>query len=159
MRLLPIVVHGGGPQLDAALAEAGIVADKVNGLRVTPDAAIPVIREHLTRINLSLVEAIRRQGGQAAAIPQGVFEAELLDEAVYGRVGEPTGVRLDLVEGALNGGEAPILACLGDTHDGQLVNINADFAVRALVHKLQPYKIIFLKFGQSSVALVVTYMC
>ena len=142
--LLPIVVHGGGPQLDAALAEAGIVADKVNGLRVTPDAAIPVIREHLTRINLSLVEAIRRQGGQAAAIPQGVFEAELLDEAVYGRVGEPTGVRLDLVEGALNGGEAPILACLGDTHDGQLVNINADFAVRALVHKLQPYKIIFL---------------
>lgn len=142
--LLPIVVHGGGPQLDTALSEAGIVSEKINGLRVTPDAAIPVIRDNLTKINLSLVEAIRRAGGQAAAIPQGVFEAEMLDQKTYGRVGEPTNVRLDLVDSALKGGEAPILACLGDTADGHLVNINADFAVRALVHKLQPYKIIFL---------------
>lgn len=142
--LAPIVVHGGGPQLDKALAEAGIETVRKQGLRVTPPEAIPVIRETLTRVNLELVQAIRDCGGRAAAIPSGVFEAELLDEAGLGRVGEPTGVRLDLVAAAARAGQAPILACMGDTVDGRLVNINADAAVRALVHALQPYKIVFL---------------
>ena len=142
--LAPIVVHGGGPQLDKALAEAGIETVRKQGLRVTPPEAIPVIRDTLTRVNLELVQAIRDCGGRAAAIPTGVFEAELMDEAELGRVGEPTAVRLELVAAAARAGQAPILACMGDTADGRLVNINADAAVRALVHALQPYKIVFL---------------
>lgn len=142
--LAPIVVHGGGPQLDKALGEAGIETVRKQGLRVTPPEAIPVIRDTLTHVNLELVQAIRDCGGRAAAIPSGVFEAELLDEAELGRVGEPTRVRLDLVAAAARAGQAPILACLGDTADGRMVNINADAAVRALVHALQPYKIVFL---------------
>jgi acetylglutamate kinase len=142
--LSPVVVHGGGPQLDEALSEAGIATERVNGLRVTPDAAIPVIRETLTSANLSLVDAIRDCGGHAAAIPSGVFEAEIKDEAVLGRVGEPSRVRLELVAAAARAGQAPILACLGETADGRLVNVNADAAVRALVQALQPYKVVFL---------------
>jgi acetylglutamate kinase len=142
--LSPVVVHGGGPQLDAALAEAGIGSERVDGLRVTRDAAIPVIRDTLTRANLSLVDAVRDAGGLAAAIPAGVFEAETKDEARLGRVGEPSRVRLELVAAAARAGQAPILACLGETVDGRLVNINADAAVRALVHALQPYKVVFL---------------
>lgn len=142
--LAPVVVHGGGPQLDAALDTAGIVSERVNGLRVTPDAAMPVIRDALTEVNLSLVDAIRKTGGRAAAIPSGVFVADLLDEKTYGRVGEPTGVRRRLIDAAMRGGEAPIVACVGETEDGRPVNINADSAVRALVHDLQPYKVIFL---------------
>lgn len=142
--LSPIIVHGGGPQLDTALAEAGIPAERHEGLRVTPDAAIPVIRETLTQANLALVDAIRAAGGHAAAIPGGVFEAELKDIDRLGRVGEPSRVRLDLVAAAARAGQAPILACLGETADGRLVNVNADAAVRALVHALQPYKVVFL---------------
>lgn len=142
--LSPVVVHGGGPQLDAALGEAGIEADRIDGLRVTPDAAIPVIRETLTTANLALVDAIRDAGGRAAAIPAGVFEATLKDEAKLGRVGEPSRIRLELVAAAARAGQAPILACLGETADGRLVNVNADAAVRALVHALQPYKVVFL---------------
>lgn len=142
--LAPIVVHGGGPQLDKALAGAGIETVRKQGLRVTPPEAIPVIRDTLTRVNLELVQAIRDCGGRAAAIPSGVFEAELLDEAELGRVGDPRAVRLELVAAAARAGQAPILACLGDTADGRMVNINADAAVRALVHALQPYKIVFL---------------
>lgn len=77
-------------------------------------------------------------------MPRGVFEAALVDEAALGRVGEPTRVRLDLVAAAARAGQASILACLGETADGCLVNINADVAVRALVHALQPYKVVFL---------------
>lgn len=142
--LAPVVVHGGGPQLDAALTTAGIVSEKINGLRVTPDAAMPVIRDALTDVNLAMVDAVRAAGGRAASIPFGVFHADLMDEAVYGRVGEPTGVRRRLIEAAMQGGEAPILACIGETPDGRPVNINADSAVRALVKELQPYKVIFL---------------
>lgn len=142
--LAPIVVHGGGPQLDKALGKAGIETVRKKGLRVTPPEAIPVIRETLTDLNLRLVQAIRDCGGRAAAIPSGVFEAELVDEPGLGRVGEPSRIRLDLVHAAARAGQAPILACLGDTVDGRMVNINADAAVRALVHQLQPYKVIFL---------------
>jgi len=142
--LSPVVVHGGGPQLDDALEEAGIETKRVKGLRVTTDAAIPVIRETLTTANLSVVDAIREAGGFAAAIPSGVFEATIKDEAVLGRVGEPSRVRLELVAAAARAGQAPVLACLGETADGRLVNVNADAAVRALVHALQPYKVVFL---------------
>ncbi len=142
--LAPVVVHGGGPQLDAALAEAGVETPRMDGLRATPDAAVPVLRSTLTRLNLELVQAIRDCGGRAASIPGGVFEGELIDETRLGRVAQPTVVRLELVAAAARAGQAPVLACLGDTADGRLVNINADSAVRALVHALQPYKIVFL---------------
>lgn len=142
--LSPIVVHGGGPQLDTALAEAGVVSEKVNNLRVTPANAIPVIRTVLSKANITIVDAIRTQGGRAACIPTGVFGARLMDEATYGRVGEMEHISLDLVEAAVRGGEIPVLACLGETQEGTLVNINADHAVAALVDTLQPYKVIFL---------------
>lgn len=142
--LTPIVVHGGGPQLDTALEAAGIETEREDGLRVTRSQAIPVIRETLTQLNVELVEAIRARGGRAASIPYGVFEADIIDESRLGRVGEPSGVRLDQVAAAARAGQAPILSCLADTPDGVLVNVNGDAAVRALVHALQPYKIIFL---------------
>lgn len=142
--LSPIIVHGGGPQLDAALEAARITSERVDGLRVTPPDAIPVIRKALSAANIAIVDAIRESGGRAASVPTGVFSARLLDEAVYGRVGAPDGVNLDLVDAAVRGGEIPVLACLGETDDGRLVNINADHAVAALVKTLQPYKIIFL---------------
>ena len=142
--LSPVVVHGGGPQLDAALSEAGIGTERINGLRVTREEAIPIIRDTLTQANLQLVDAIREAGGRAAAVPRGVFEAELIDEDKLGRVGEPTKIHLELVAAAARAGQAAILGCLGETHDGRLVNINADSAVRALVHALQPYKVVFL---------------
>ncbi|WP_339332713.1 acetylglutamate kinase [uncultured Maricaulis sp.] len=142
--LTPVVVHGGGPQLDTALEAAGIETERVDGLRVTRDAAIPIIRDTLTQANLTLVDAIRNAGGRAAAVPRGVFEARIVDEARLGRVGEPSRIHLDLVGSAARAGQAAILACLGETADGKLVNINADVAVRALVHALQPYKVVFL---------------
>jgi acetylglutamate kinase len=142
--LSPVIVHGGGPQLDESLRAARIPSERIGGLRVTPEEAIPVIRDTLTKANLSVVDAIREAGGQATAVPRGVFEAVLKDEEGLGRVGEPSKVHLELVAAATRAGQAPVLACLGETRDGRMVNINADAAVRALVHALQPYKVIFL---------------
>ena len=142
--LAPIVVHGGGPQLNTALEAAGFSEERVDGLRITPDDAMGIVRDTLTQTNVKLVEAIRAHGGRAASIPTGVFEARLIDPERLGRVGEPDGLRLDLVHAAARAGQAPVLACLGDTRDGRLVNVNADSAVRALITQLRPYKIVFL---------------
>jgi len=142
--LTPVVIHGGGPQLDAALAKANIPTERRDGLRVTTPQVLRVAREVFEEANIALVDAIRKAGARAAALPRGVFEADLVDEAKLGLVGEPTRARLALVESAARAGAIPVLASLGELDDGRLVNINADAAVRALVHALEPYKIIFL---------------
>ncbi len=142
--LTPVVVHGGGPQLDAALAEAGVATEKKDGLRVTTPEVLKIAREVFVKANVGLVDAIRKAGARAAAIPRGVFEAELSRDGALGLVGEPVRARLELIESAAGAGAVPVLASLGELDDGRLVNVNADAAVRTLVTALQPYKIVFL---------------
>jgi len=142
--LTPIVLHGGGPQLDEGLAAAGIETFKVDGLRVTRAEALDVARDAFIGENLRLVEAVRAQGVDAHSVSAGVLEAEALDLEKFGFVGNPTGVRRGLLESVVRSGAIPILTCLGVAPGGQLLNINGDTATRALVEALQPLKIIFL---------------
>ena len=141
--LSPVVVHGAGPQLDDALAADGVDSTRIDGLRVTTPEVYRIARRVFTEENLRLAEAVRNAGARAAPIALGVFKAEIKDERL-GLVGEPTAASIDLVSAAARVGAAPILASLAETPDGQIVNINADAAVRALVTELQPYKVVFL---------------
>ena len=142
--LTPIVLHGGGPQLDEDLAATGIQTERIDGLRVTTSDALDVARDTFTAKNIELVEAVRAQGVSAHGLTQGAFDARLLDRQRYGFVGEPTKVHLDLIRSIVGSGAIPILTCLGVAPGGQLVNMNADSATRELVHAVQPMKIIFL---------------
>lgn len=142
--LTPIVLHGGGPQLDAALSEKKIPTRKIDGLRVTDAATLDVCRDVFFGENIRLVEAIRAQGVAAHSLTTGAIEADYLGREKFGFVGEPTGVSLGLIDSIVQSGAVPILTCLGLAPGGQLVNVNADAATRALVHALQPMKIIFL---------------
>jgi acetylglutamate kinase len=142
--LTPIVIHGGGPQLDEKLERDDIASEKVDGLRVTTPEVLDAAREVFTEQNIRLVEAIRAQGVDAHGLTQGVFDAEFVDSDRYRLVGEPTSVHLDLLRSIVKSGAIPILTCLGVAPGGQMVNINADAATRILVHEVQPMKIIFL---------------
>lgn len=142
--LTPIVIHGGGPQLDEKLERGGVNSEKIDGLRVTTPEVLDAAREVFTEQNIRLVEAIRAQGVDAHGLTQGVFDAEFVDSERYGLVGEPTSIHLDLLRSIVNSGAIPILTCLGVAPGGQMVNINADAATRILVHEVQPMKIIFL---------------
>jgi bifunctional N-acetylglutamate synthase/kinase len=142
--LTPIVIHGGGPQLDERLERDGVTSEKVDGLRVTTPQVLDAARSVFTEQNIRLVEAIRAQSVEAHGLTQGVFDAELVDTDRYRLVGEPTTVHLDLLRSIVKSGAIPILTCLGVAPGGQLVNINADSATRILVHEIQPMKIIFL---------------
>jgi acetylglutamate kinase len=142
--LTPIVLHGGGPQLDAKLKSEGLEAPKLDGLRVTSESVLDAARETFTAENIKLVEAVRAQGVSAHGLTTGAFDAKFVDEEKYGFVGEPVNVHLDLLRSIVSSGAIPILSCLGVAPGGQLVNMNADSATRLLVHAVQPMKIIFL---------------
>ncbi|AUX19633.1 acetylglutamate kinase [Sorangium cellulosum] len=142
--LYPIVIHGAGPQLDRALAESGIPSERINGLRVTTPRILEVARRVFLRENLRLVEALEEMGTRTRPITAGVFEASLVDEERLGLVGRIQRVHLDAVRSSIRAGHLPILACLGETPGGQIVNINADVAARELALATQPFKMIFL---------------
>jgi acetylglutamate kinase len=142
--LIPVVLHGAGPQLDQALADAGIETEKRQGLRVTTESVMSVARPLMYKENLRLVEALEERGIRARGIQHGVFQCSYLDQENFGLVGEVEQVELDAVESAVRSGAVPVLTCLGESPSGQVLNINADIATRELVWKLRPHKVIFL---------------
>lgn len=142
--LTPIVIHGAGPQLDEELSAAGIQKQTVNGLRVTTPQALAIVRRVFHAQNLKLVEALQAQDARATSIVSGVFEADYLDRDTYGLVGEVKQVDLAPIYASLQAGSIPVIASLGETVGGQILNVNADFAANELVQVLQPYKIVFL---------------
>lgn len=142
--LTPIVLHGAGPQLDAELAAEGIAKQTDNGLRVTPPEVLKVARRVFRAQNLSLVEALQQAGARASSLVSGVFEARFVDRERLGMVGEVECVDLAPIEASLKIGSIPVIAPLGETAQGQILNVNADYAVGELVHALKPYKMVFL---------------
>jgi acetylglutamate kinase len=142
--LTPIVLHGAGPQLDEELQAAGITKQTVNGLRVTSPKALGIVRRVFQQQNLCLVEALQAMDTRATSVPSGVFMSSFLDKDVYGMVGKVDSINLAPIEASLRAGSIPVIASLGETDEGQFLNINADFAANDLVRVLQPYKIVFL---------------
>jgi len=142
--LTPVVIHGAGPQLNDALAIANIPAPIVDGLRVTSPEALAVVRRVMREENLRLTEALQAADTRATSILSGVFEAELLGKRKFGLVGRVSRVQLEAIHASVGAGSIPVIASLGETDGGQILNINADFAANELVKALKPYKIVFL---------------
>ena len=142
--LTPIVLHGAGPQLDEELSAAGIEKQTVDGLRVTSPKTLAIVRKVFQQQNLKLVEALQTMDTRATSVPSGVFTSSYLDRDIYGLVGKVQSINLAPIEASLRAGSIPVIASLGETEEGQILNINADFAANELVRVLQPYKIVFL---------------
>ncbi len=142
--LMPIILHGAGPQLDIALEEASIETVKKRGLRVTTPEVMEVARPVIYRANRRLVHALDELGVRAQGIQHGVFVCDYLDREELGLVGDIRKVDLEAVREVVHRGILPVVACLGESPTGQVMNINADIAARELIWKVKPHKIIFL---------------
>lgn len=134
-----VVVHGGGREIDAALATAGIPKQQVDGLRVTDAATLDVVVAVLAgAINTRLVAAVRRAGGKpvgltgadatVATVKRSAPIVSVAGERVdLGLVGAPvSGGAPQLLTDLLARGYVPVVACVGATKDGELLNVNAD---------------------------------
>ena len=142
--LTPIVLHGAGPQLDEQCEVSDIAKKSVDGLRVTTPETLAIVRRVFQQENLRLVEALQAAGVRATSIQSGVFESDYLNRRKYGLVGKVVGVHTAGIDAAIKVGSIPVIASLGETTGGQILNINADWAANELVKELQPYKIVFL---------------
>ena len=150
----PIVVHGGGKAISAAMEAAGLEAKFIDGFRVTTDEAIEIVANVLTNeINPGLVRMIRDFGGKAVGIPgNDVFLGEKIkgtdaagNRVDLGRVGEVVGCQLAHMDAAHQAGIVPVISPLAaELATGRPLNINADLAAAALAKELRVAKLVYL---------------
>ncbi|QEU59987.1 Arg5,6 [Kluyveromyces lactis] len=142
--LYPIVLHGTGPQVNGRLEAQGIEPDYIDGIRITDDHTMAVVRQCFLEQNLKLVTALEQLGVRARPITSGVFTAEYLDKDKYKLVGDITSVARDPIEASIKAGALPILTSLAETPSGQMLNVNADVAAGELARVFEPLKIVYL---------------
>jgi acetylglutamate kinase len=133
----PIVVHGGGPQINRMLDRLGIKSRFVNGLRVTDAETMEVVEMVLAgTINKQLVASINAVGGCAIGLcgKDGnlIRAAQVTRNGDIGFVGEPTKVDEDVLVGFERAGMIPVIAPIGEGEGGQSFNINADTVAGAV---------------------------
>jgi len=133
----PIVVHGGGPQIGAALKALGIESRFVDGLRVTDAETMKVAEMVLSgSINKEIVSWIAAEGGRAVGISgkdgRLVTATKVHSEQDLGFVGEPDDVDTRILDTISKAGMIPVVAPIGVGADGQTYNINADTMAGAI---------------------------
>lgn len=143
--LYPIIVHGAGPQMNQLLLEGGVEPDFIDGIRVTDKKTLGIARKLFLEANMDLVMTLKRDWGvPARPITAGALQADYLDKDKWKYVGNITNVNRRQIMDALENKELPILCSMGETIDGQILNINADVAAAALAREFQPLKVIYL---------------
>jgi acetylglutamate kinase len=151
----PVVVHGGGKAISAAMKRSGLEARFVGGLRVTDEHTISIVEQTLAReINPGLVARINEWGGKATGLPGNhVFIGRRMPgrdpatgaEVDLGFVGEVSDFQLDEVLNAVHNEVVPVLSPIArEEGTGHTLNINADIAAAALAGSLRVAKLIFL---------------
>ncbi|MFZ9696857.1 MAG: acetylglutamate kinase [Ilumatobacteraceae bacterium] len=143
----PVVVHGGGPQINAMLERLGVKSEFRDGRRVTDEATMQVVRMVLTgEVNPSIVSAISSRGGRAVGLSgadDGMISVVQRD-AGLGFVGDVTGLRTAVLEQLLDDGCIPVIATIGVDAGGQTYNINADSVSAAVAGALGAAKLLYL---------------
>jgi acetylglutamate kinase len=152
--LLPVVVHGGGPQISAQLDRLGIESTFRAGLRVTTPEAMDVVRMVLTgQVNREVVGLINQHGPFAVGMSgedahlltarrlRVTVDGELID---LGQVGEVETVNPGAVRALLADGRIPVISSVARSQSGEVLNVNADTAAAAVAVALGAAKLIVL---------------
>jgi acetylglutamate kinase len=146
--LRPVVVHGGGPEINSWLDKLGIEPQFKNGLRVTDAATMDVVEMVLVgRVNKEIVSLINQAGGSAVGLcgkDASLITARPADEEGIGFVGEVTNVNIQILESLVTTGHIPVVSSVAADETGQAYNINADTVAGELAAALGAEKLILL---------------
>jgi acetylglutamate kinase len=145
----PVVVHGGGPQIEDLLRRLGQTSSFVDGRRVTDDATMEVVDMVLGRVNREIVELVNRAGGRAIGLTGNdarmlQVRRRLVDGRDLGRVGEVMAVDPSPIRDVAAAGYVPVVAPLGVDGAGQTYNVNADEAAGAIACSFHAEKLMLL---------------
>jgi acetylglutamate kinase len=145
--MLPVVVHGGGPQIGALMERVGKEVEFLDGFRVTDADTIDLVRMVLVgKVNRDIVSSINVHGALAVGLSgedANLITAVARSEAL-GYVGDVVHVDPVIVHQLLTQGLIPVVATIGTDQSGQAFNINADSAAGALASALEAEKLVFL---------------
>jgi len=158
--LNPIVVHGGGPQINRMLDKLAVKAEFRDGLRVTDAETMEVVEMVLAgAINKSIVASIQQAGGRAVGISgkdgnlliAERFTKKKTDPATgreqvidFGFVGEPARVNTEILDVIMKSDAIPVIAPVGVGWEGETFNVNADTAAGAVATATQAKRLLLL---------------
>lgn len=144
-----VMVHGGGPSIDAVLKKMNKKSTFINGLRYTDDETMQVAQMVLAgQTNKDLVSLITQAGSNAVGVcgmDAGLIQAEKYQsDTDLGRVGAITNINEKLIKDLLNNGYIPVVASVGCDQAGNSYNINADLAAASIAAKLEAENMILV---------------
>ena len=143
----PVVVHGGGPQIGERLATEGKESTFIDGLRVTDEETLAIVKEVLKEeVGKGIADAITNLGGKAVSVSgeeSNLIRAEQRNEEL-GYVGDISKVSTTIIKKIINEGYIPVISTIGKDEKGQSLNINADTAAGALAGSLKVEKVVYL---------------
>ena len=157
--LNPVVVHGGGPQVDSFLKQLGRESERIDGMRVTDPATMEVVEMVLGgSVNKSIVNLINQHGGRAIGLTgkdghllkarKLLMEKQAEDGSTYqidlGLVGEVVEVKTDVLEMFTQSDFIPVIAPLGVDEEGNTYNINADLVAGKVAEAVGAEKLVLL---------------
>ncbi|MCE3243104.1 MAG: acetylglutamate kinase [Deltaproteobacteria bacterium] len=156
----PVVVHGGGPQIDTVLEKMGITSRYVRGMRVTDQATLDIVEMVLVgKVNKEIVNLINRHGGLAVGLSGkdgGLILARKMNVTVaspngappeiidIGMVGEIIGINPLVIESLDQNKFIPVIAPVGVGQEGETYNINADLVAGEVAEALHAEKLIMM---------------
>jgi acetylglutamate kinase len=144
----PILVHGGGPEINSWLERLGIEPQFKNGLRVTDAATMDVVEMVLVgRVNKDIVARINQAGGNAVGLcgkDGNLILARHQEQADIGFVGEVSSVNTSILERLVQDGYIPVVSSVAADEQGQAYNINADTAAGEIAAALGAEKLMLL---------------
>ena len=142
-----VLVHGGGPEINAMLAKIGKESKFVGGLRYTDQETIEIVQQVLAgKVNKDLVQLLEDAGGKAiglCGLDGSLLKADRM-EADLGFVGEIREVNADILHNAAKNGYVPIVSTVAAGYHGEVYNINADVAAARIAAELGAMKLILM---------------
>lgn len=143
-----VIVHGGGFAINKLMEEEHVPVKKIKGLRVTSQsdmklvsyALLNIVGENLVKkLNQSSIDSI-----QLLSDIEKVVQADFLDKETYGYVGNVSQIQTEILEKMLANQMLPVLASIGYSKDGDMLNINADYLATAVAVALRAEKLVLM---------------
>ncbi|RXI98281.1 acetylglutamate kinase [Anaerobacillus alkaliphilus] len=148
LEMTPIIVHGGGPEINSLLERLKVSSEFVNGLRKTNVEVLEVAEMVLTgKVNKSIVTSLQKAGLTSIGISGcdgGLLEAAPINIEELGYVGQVTKVNGEFLTKIIDMDLVPVIAPIGMDEEGNHYNINADTAAGAVAESIQARKMVFV---------------
>ena len=144
-----VLVHGGGPEINAMLDKIGKESKFIGGMRYTDEETMEIVQMVLAgKVNKSLVQHLMHHSGKALGLcgldGRMLMAEKLMKKDDLGFVGEIVEVNTGVIQDAIDKGYTPVVSTIAGGHGGEVYNINADTAAAQIAAKLKASKLILM---------------